>query len=70
MCNYIINREKGLGIKYLADLKDQVNANLPKLNVVLRDITFAGKSRRGKNAEQPLERNASALCNRAEKNST
>jgi ATP-dependent helicase/nuclease subunit A len=28
---YIINREKGLGIKYLADLKDQINTNLPML---------------------------------------
>ena len=37
---YIINREKGLGIKYLADLKDQINTNLPKLNVVLETLTF------------------------------
>ena len=47
---YIINREKGLGIKYLADLKDQVNTNLPKLNVVLETLTFQENRREERRA--------------------
>ena len=47
---YIINREKGLGIKYLADLKDQINTNLPKLNVVLETLTFQENRREERRA--------------------
>ena len=47
---YIINREKGIGIKYLADLKDQINTNLPKLNVVLETLTFQENRREERRA--------------------
>lgn len=37
---YILNRERGIGIKYLANLKNQVQTPLPKLNVLLDTITY------------------------------
>lgn len=37
---YILNRERGIGIKYLADLKQEVPTPLPKLNVLLETLTY------------------------------
>ena len=50
MVSILSTVKKGLGIKYLADLKDQINTNLPKLNVVLETLTFQENRREERRA--------------------